>query len=921
MSKQKYFAFISYSHKDLELAKWLQHEFEYYELPSTLNGRKDLPESFRPIFRDEDELASGELKPQISEALADSEYLIVVCSPNSAQSSYVDSEIREFLAFSHENKRKIFPFIVDGAPHQDEEHKCNECFPKTLLELSKDKTDPMELIAGNIKTTGRDHAFVQILAGTLKEKGIRFTDLWDRYAIEKAEKEQKEREDKEKLQIAQSRFLAEIANDLIDKGDSFLASFLSIKVLPSNIKIPDRPYVLEAEAALRKSLRKDNAFLLGHNHSVTSSIYSKDGNRIYSVSWDKKICVWDAMSCRQITSRMRHMGNINSVSLSNDDSTLVSASDDKMVFIWDSKTLKLKTKPLSHDAPVRHASFSPCGKYLLTALNDGNVCIWDLRGNLIKIFKADDNSVINTVLMDHVNRIITVSHGWDNERTWCNMKIWEWSKDSNVVKCCKLLPTRWPNVQKKKGCISTEWHSDIIGLWFPSLAYCYKRNLLLFASEKHIYIWQLADFRLLRILSFSLVITAFTINEDECIIAVSMSDNKVYLQEIPEDIVSWNKPQFVGKFDYGITALSFCASKKHLLLVSFDIGIIRQVDLGTSPYIKETSILADSICFISKGCFLVASSNDSYPGTIYDMHLMRKENIIQENEFLEDLRDYGISYEDYSQIVFDKKGKRIYCIGDSNAYIYNLTNKKGRIQSINYRSNNRCCFKVISKNGRRALYAFKDGTILLLDVIKGKTIKLLERACNHTLIHSACFSSDSNLIATTSNKGTVRIYNAKDGSFVQKICPIQTFGGNSIEFSQKGDMIICASQDYYVYIWDIDKDKKLIKLKKNLSGHEERVCCASFSSDGKMAVSASPSKIIVWDVESGFPLEIIEMDTTEHNLNFVKFSPDNSRIFVSRGGKLVIIDFPKLQNLIDTTRKRFRYRKLSKQECRTCYLE
>ena len=41
--KRKYFAFISYSHKDSEMAKWLQHEFEYYDLSSTLfEVRKDL---------------------------------------------------------------------------------------------------------------------------------------------------------------------------------------------------------------------------------------------------------------------------------------------------------------------------------------------------------------------------------------------------------------------------------------------------------------------------------------------------------------------------------------------------------------------------------------------------------------------------------------------------------------------------------------------------------------------------------------------------------------------------------------------------------------------------------------------------------------------------------------------------------------
>ena len=169
------------------MARWLQHEFEYYELPAKLFEerkdlrKEDLPESFRPVFRDEDELSGGELRPQISEALEDSEYLIVVCSPNSAQSVYVDSEIKEFISLSQKNRRRIFPFIVDGKPHQDDDNKEKECFPKSLLELSEDNTDPIELIAGDIHATGRDHAFVKILSGTLNEKDIRFADLWNRY--------------------------------------------------------------------------------------------------------------------------------------------------------------------------------------------------------------------------------------------------------------------------------------------------------------------------------------------------------------------------------------------------------------------------------------------------------------------------------------------------------------------------------------------------------------------------------------------------------------------------------------------------------------------------------------------------------------------------------------------------------------------
>ena len=116
--KYKYYAFISYSHKDVDWAKWLQHEFEYYKLPTALNNHSDIPKSFRPIFRDEDELAGGDLTPQISEALDKSKYLIVICSPNSAQSKYVNSEISEFISIGEvkgiDNKHRIFSFIVEG---------------------------------------------------------------------------------------------------------------------------------------------------------------------------------------------------------------------------------------------------------------------------------------------------------------------------------------------------------------------------------------------------------------------------------------------------------------------------------------------------------------------------------------------------------------------------------------------------------------------------------------------------------------------------------------------------------------------------------------------------------------------------------------------------------------------------------------
>ena len=54
--EKKYFAFISYSHKDKDAAKKLQNFIQGYKIPAKLEDRPDLPKRIGRVFRDEDEL-------------------------------------------------------------------------------------------------------------------------------------------------------------------------------------------------------------------------------------------------------------------------------------------------------------------------------------------------------------------------------------------------------------------------------------------------------------------------------------------------------------------------------------------------------------------------------------------------------------------------------------------------------------------------------------------------------------------------------------------------------------------------------------------------------------------------------------------------------------------------------------------------
>ena len=79
----QYDAFISYRHvpRDRKWAQWLIEALEGYRVPQALQDR-GVPRRLGRIFRDIDEApASSDLNDAIKQALVESRFLIVVCSP------------------------------------------------------------------------------------------------------------------------------------------------------------------------------------------------------------------------------------------------------------------------------------------------------------------------------------------------------------------------------------------------------------------------------------------------------------------------------------------------------------------------------------------------------------------------------------------------------------------------------------------------------------------------------------------------------------------------------------------------------------------------------------------------------------------------------------------------------------------------
>jgi len=128
----KYWAFISYSHSDQASADQLHEALERYRVPRRLVGRPGrdgpVPSRIAPIFRDREELpTSSDLGSAIREALRASRYLIVVCSPSSAGSIWVNEEVLTFKRLGGANR--ILCLILDGEPNaSDKPGTTPECF-------------------------------------------------------------------------------------------------------------------------------------------------------------------------------------------------------------------------------------------------------------------------------------------------------------------------------------------------------------------------------------------------------------------------------------------------------------------------------------------------------------------------------------------------------------------------------------------------------------------------------------------------------------------------------------------------------------------------------------------------------------------------------------------------------------------------
>lgn len=137
----------------------------------------------------------------------------------------------------------------------------------------------------------------------------------------------------------------------------------------------------------------------------------------------------------------------------------------------------------------------------------------------------------------------------------------------------------------------------------------------------------------------------------------------------------------------------------------------------------------------------------------------------------------------------------------------------------------------------------------LLDIAQAPGVT--QQLYHDSPVNSVAVSPNGRFLLTGADDGRVRVWDRQSGQVVQTLAGHKA-AVSAVAFSANGRYLLSGGADHLVLLWDRDSGQ----LLHQLSGHKGPISGVAFTPDSQHAVTAedtaaSPSDLIVWDVQTG----------------------------------------------------------------------
>ncbi|MCW5516167.1 eIF2A-related protein [Muriicola sp. Z0-33] len=801
----KYNAFISYSHEaDNKFAPALQTALQKFAKP--WYKKRNLE-----IFRDESSLsASPHLWDNITKALDQSEYLILLASPQSEKSEWVNKEVEYWLEHKPKDKavKTILIALTEGEMIWDNANNCyqnpdNNSLPPVLddkfklepfyIDLRQSKTEedlslnnpifnkevlkvaaklhnktPNDLASEEVTT----HRKMMVLRNTIFIS-LCFLLIATFIFYKRAESNRKEAE-------------ANYLNSEVNR-QKYEDPTLALRLAENAMKInnSDDPY----RDAL-KIYRENNFYNIVSKETnfIQSVAFSPDGQNILTGSLENDAHLWD-LNGKLIQIFKGHTGPISSVAFSSQGDKILTASQDSTARLWKLNGESIQ-EFVGHSAAVRSAVFSPDGTKILTGSDDATARLWDLNGN--EIWPSSSLENLLPFYISHSGQIMSVAFSPEGDKIligtlFNEVYLWE-------------LNGQW---MRKIGS-----HSNAI--WDVSFSPDGKK-ILVGSSEKIASLWDLNGNLIRKFEGHTDNVTSVTFSREGDSILTGSIDRTARLWNLKGELLQ----EFKGH-TAPISSVAFAPIGNFILTGSHDMtSRLWELKKDLLQEFSGHNDFISSLAFSRDGATILTGSRDR-TARLWDL----EGNLLQKYE---GHNGWVIS------AAFSQDGKNIITGSlDNTAKIWDLNGDVIKEFKVTKDSISAMAF---SPDRKTILTGHSDLTARLWDWNGG----LIREFANHEgVVRGVAFATEGNKILTVSET-SVRLWDI-GGELKQGITHYHSMPIEFAIFSPDGNSILTCSYDGIVNLWDLNTDDVREIINSN-----DPVTSLAFSPNGNSILIGSLS--------------------------------------------------------------------------------